>query len=138
MAEDNVKGNIESYLKQAELVFSMNPSGSFVVPYESTAVNILVSEIDEKVWVGFYAPIAREIQRLTPEAMEYMLAKNFELRVGKFGYAKDGNTIWYEHSVLGNNMDYDEFFSAMAMVVTTANEHDETIAGMVGGKRYID
>ncbi len=46
--------------------------------------------------------------------------------------------VWFQHVVLGDDLDLTEFKSAIDVVATSADEHDDELQAKFGGKRYAD
>lgn len=63
---------------------------------------------------------------ITPDVMEYLLRKNAELHFGAFGLLFD-NTIIYSYTLVGSNMDENEFATALNSVAIISDYYDDEI-----------
>ncbi|HRP02326.1 MAG TPA: YbjN domain-containing protein [Candidatus Kapabacteria bacterium] len=74
---------------------------------------------------------------ITPEIMKYLLRKNAELHFGAFGLLFD-NTIVFQYSVAGTNIDTNELLTSINAVSIIADYYDDELAKMSNGKRAVD
>ena len=74
---------------------------------------------------------------ITPELMQFLLRKNAELHIGGFGLLFD-NTIVYQHSITGTNLDENELVTSVNTVAVIADHYDDLIVEKSGGKRATD
>lgn len=71
---------------------------------------------------------------LTPELGLFLARLNFTLMFGRFSIDADNSAIWFDETLLGDHVTPEELRFTVEMVATTANEWDQKIAGMFGGK----
>ena len=71
---------------------------------------------------------------LTPELGLFLARLNFTLMFGRFSIDTDNAAIWFDETLLGDHVTPEELRFTVEMVATTANEWDQKIAGMFGGK----
>lgn len=133
-----LRSKVEDYLRQRQLSYEVKPNGSLWIRQGSTIVVVNPSEWGERTLVKLAAPVALNITKITPELTRFLVEKNFELLFGKFSLDTNGNAIWYEHVLLGDSLDAEELFVAVAAVALTADQHDEEVAKMAQGKRVAD
>jgi len=57
---------------------------------------------------------------------------------GAFLYLPSRREAWFEHVVLGDDLDPDELETAIEIVASTADGHDDELAAAFGGRRYAD
>jgi hypothetical protein len=133
-----LRSKVENYLRQKQLSYEVKPNGSLWIRQGSTVVVVSSSEWGERTLVKLAAPVALNITSVTPELTRFLVEKNFELLFGKFSLDTNGNAVWYEHVLLGDFLDAEELFVAVAAVALTADQHDEEIAKMAQGKRVAD
>ena len=57
---------------------------------------------------------------------------------GAFLYLPSRREAWFEHVVLGDDLDPGELETAIEIVATTADGHDDELAARFGGRRYAD
>jgi len=74
---------------------------------------------------------------MTQELAVFLLRENENMRFGGFSLGDDG-TIFFNHNVVADTIDKDEFKSAILAVVTTADAYDERIVERWGGQRAQD
>lgn len=71
---------------------------------------------------------------LTPELGLFLSRLNFSLMFGRFSIDADNAAIWFDETLLGEHVTEEELRFTVEMVATTANEWDQKIAGMFGGR----
>jgi len=135
---ETLRSNVEDYLRQKKLSYEVKPNGSLWIRQGSTVVVVNPSEWGEQTLVKLSAPVALNITKITPELTRFLVEKNFELLFGKFSLDTNGNAIWYEHVLLGDTLNAEELFVAVATVALTADKYDEQVAKMSRGKRVAD
>ena len=57
---------------------------------------------------------------------------------GAFLYLPSRREAWFEHVVLGDDLDPGELETAIEIVASTADGHDDELAAAFGGRRYAD
>ncbi len=57
---------------------------------------------------------------------------------GGFNYPPSRREVWFEHAILGDDLDQVELETAIELVATTADGHDDALAAEFGGRRYAD
>ena len=71
---------------------------------------------------------------LTPDLGLFLSRLNFTLMFGRFSIDADNAAIWFDETLLGDHVTPEELRFTVEMVATTANEWDQKIAAMFGGK----
>lgn len=135
---EELRGKVENYLMQKQLSYEVKPNGTLWIRQGSTIVVVNPSDWGERTLVKLAAPVALDISKVTPELTRFLAEKNFELLFGKFSLDTNGKAIWYEHVLLGDFLDAETLFVAVAAVALTADQYDEEIAKMAQGKRVVD
>jgi len=69
--------------------------------------------------------------------MQFLLRKNAEMHFGAFGLLFD-NTIIFQHSLAGKNIDDNELLTAVNAVAIIADHYDDEIVEIAGGRRSKD
>ena len=59
---------------------------------------------------------------------------NFSLMFGRFSIDADNASVWFDETLLGEHVSAEELRFTVEMVAATANEWDQKIAGMFGGR----
>ena len=57
---------------------------------------------------------------------------------GAYSYVPSRREVWFEHVILGDDLDRIELESAIEVVADTADGHDDQLAQRFGGRRYAD
>jgi len=133
-----LRNKIQKYLSQKNLSYEVQPSGQLWVREGSTVVAIVPYDWNEQTLVNVMAPVALDVKKVTAELTRFLAEKNFELLFGKFSLDSENHGIWYTHVLLGDYLDEEELFIAVAQVAITADEYDEQVAKMARGKRWVD
>jgi hypothetical protein len=71
---------------------------------------------------------------LTPELGLFLSRLNFSLMFGRFSIDADNGAIWFDETLLGEHVTDEELRFTVEMVAGTANEWDQKIASMFGGR----
>jgi hypothetical protein len=58
--------------------------------------------------------------------------------LGRFAYVPERRELWFEHAVLGDDLDGNELNAAIDAVAATADGEDERLQAAHGGRRYQD
>ncbi len=109
----------------------------FVVPAGSAnaMIEVLPWGADESVIMAWsYVVTGAEI---TPELMRFLLDQNFDLQFGSFSLDKDGD-IRFQTSLIGSSCDQNELKTSVTSVLEAADEYDDRIIKIWGGKRASD
>ena len=112
-------------------------NGSFTIAFGSTQVMIIVRPFtSEDTSVECISNVVSGAH-ITNELMNFLLRKNAELHIGGFGLLFD-DTIIYQHSIAGTNLDANELLTSIKAVAVIADYYDDEIVAMAGGKRAAD
>ena len=121
-------------------------SNGFQVPFESTAVNIVVIEQGEgesaRVLLKMWAPVLREV-RETPELFKWIANEGTAFFFGHACWNPDEanpgtGMLSFDHTLLGDYLDLPELFTALGALATTADELDDSLRPRFGGQRFVD
>jgi hypothetical protein len=74
---------------------------------------------------------------LSSRLLYFLMRKNMEVRFGGFGLDEDG-TVVYSHSIVGSTCDRQELQASVNSVVAIADQYDDEIVRMAGGRRAVD
>ncbi len=133
-----LRNKIQKYLSQRNLSYEVRPSGDLWIREGSTVVAIVLSDWNEQTLVSVMAPVALDVKKVTAELTRFLAEKNNDLLFGKFSLNPEDNSIWYTHVLLGDYLDEEELFVAVAQVAITADEYDEQVSKMARGRRWVD
>jgi hypothetical protein len=75
---------------------------------------------------------------VTPELGLFLARLNFSLMFGRFALDAERNSIWFDESLLGEQINKEVLEFTMKVVSTTADEWDDRIKQMFGGATYQD
>jgi hypothetical protein len=109
----------------------------FIVPVGSATamIEVLPWGVDESVISAWsYVVTGAEI---TNELMRFLLDQNFNLQFGAFSLDKDGD-IRFQASLIGSSCDKNELQTSVTTVLEAADEFDDRIIKIWGGKRATD
>jgi hypothetical protein len=71
---------------------------------------------------------------LTSELGLFLSRLNFTLMFGRFSIDSDNGAVWFDETLLGEHVTDEELRFTVEMVAGTANEWDQKIAAMFGGR----
>jgi len=71
---------------------------------------------------------------LSPELGVFLSRLNFSLMFGRFSIDSDNAAIWFDETLLGEHVTEEELRFTVEMVAGTANEWDQKLAAMFGGR----
>lgn len=75
---------------------------------------------------------------VTPELGLFLARLNFNLMFGRFALDAERNAIWFDESLLGDQLSKDVLRFTMKVVAATADEWDDRLKQMFGGATYQD
>jgi len=134
---DIVKGKIQRFLGEMVGTYEVGPD-FYRVRYESTALMIRpFAQQEKRVMVHFSCVILREMP-FHPNLWKRIAELNKEFMFGKAAYYPDDKLLTWDHFLLGDFMDKEEFTSACSMMVMTANDLDDMLQREFGGKKFTD
>jgi hypothetical protein len=110
---------------------------SFIITRGSAAVNVSVHELNEQECVVQALAYVVKGARISPELLAKLLHLNNTFPFGAFGLLSD-DTITYSHRVAGAHLDKNELELAINWVAHVADESDDQIRAVAGGRRAVD
>ncbi len=134
---DTVKTKIQRFLGEMVNTYEVGPD-FYRIRYESTALMVRPFVWQEKrVMVNFSCMVLREVP-FHPNLWKRIAELNGAYLFGKAVYYADNKLLTWEHYLLGDYMDKDEFLSACSLMATTANDLDDKLQKEFGGKKFND
>ena len=134
-----LRARIENYLRQKGIAYEVLPDGRYALRQGSTKVFIVPMQwTGGQTLVKLFAPVSMAITQISPELTRFLAEKNGELLFGKFSLDSKNKAIWYEHVLLGTSLDADELFSAVVAIALTADQYDEQVRALSGGKSLFE
>jgi type III secretion system-like peptide-binding chaperone len=118
--------------------FEHDPSWGYHGGFGSTRVFIdVLPVLEESTAVRLSSPVLSDVD-LSPDLALELLRLTAEQPFGRYSYAPARREVWFEHAILGDDLDQIELESAIDVVAATADGHDDALAAQFGGLRYAD
>lgn len=135
---------IDSTIEKVEVVLKKHfpdyidfEKGTYTISRGSTQVMIVVRPFTDSETVVECISNVVTGANVNQEVMQFLLRKNSEMHFGAFGLLFD-NTIVFQHSLAGKNLDANELITAVNAVAIIADHYDDELVEMTGGKRAKD
>ena len=132
------------YLKEMKISFEVSKE-FYRVKHKSTAV--IVHPIQWRENATFLRVLAVVLSNVQKKGNEAMFEEFSDINNGKiFGKIywmpdkddKNNGNIYYEHCLLGETLDFDEFENALVSMALIADDLDDKLQSKYGGKRFVD
>jgi hypothetical protein len=118
--------------------FEHDPAWGYHGGFGSARVFIdVLPVLEESTAVRLSSPVLSDID-LSAELAHELLRLTAEQPFGRYSYAPARREVWFEHAILGDDLDRIELESAIDVVATNADGHDDALAERFGGRRYAD
>jgi hypothetical protein len=118
--------------------FEHDPAWGYHGGFGSARVFIdVLPVLEESTAVRLSSPVLSGID-LSAELAHELLRLTAEQPFGRYSYAPARREVWFEHAILGDDLDKIELESAIDVVATNADGHDDALAERFGGRRYAD
>ena len=127
---------VKAYLAEMELDPAQSEDGLYLFKYGSTVVMITLFEEGEETYCRFVAIVLKDFQS-TLELLHRILRLNTEVLFGAFQLFEDG-TLSFAATLLGNNLDFDEFEKTLRYVAQVSDDYDDELQVLGGGLRAED
>lgn len=137
-AIQKLRNKIENYLIRKKWNYSVGSDGQYILYEGSTRVEIFARDWGNNTLVLITAPVSIDAYEINTDLLYALLCKNYDVVLGKFSLDKKNSMILFEHSLLGNTLDSEEFYLAVETAAIVADNYDESIAELSKGKRVID
>jgi len=76
--------------------------------------------------------------KVVPELGLFLARLNFGLMFGRFALDAENNSIWFDETLLGDQLNEEALKFAIHIVASTADEWDDRIVEMFGGVKFSD
>ncbi len=139
MASERLKlldERVTAYLGEMDLVPEQSEEGLHLFKYGSTVVMVSLFEQDDDTYCRFASIMLKEFEP-SLELLQRVLRLNTEVLFGSFLLFEDG-TLSFSATLLGNNLDYDEFDKTLRYVAQVSDDYDDELQTIGGGKRAVD
>lgn len=93
-------------------------------------------ESNEDTFCRFVSIVLKDVEP-TLELLHRILKLNTEVLFGSF-ILFDDNTLSFSATVLGNNLDFDEFATTLRYVASISDDYDDVLQDLAGGERAED
>ena len=133
-----LREQIEAWLEQRLGGWSCDADGDYHVTCDSARVFICPRTwVDDRSIVRIFSITNVDVP---PSAAltRWLATESFHLTFGHFAYDERERTVWLLHNLLGDYLDEDELVTAVGMVATTANDHDDRIKARFGGRLFTE
>lgn len=141
---DTPKELINSTIEKVEAILGKKfpeylsfDKGSYTISRGSSQVMIAVRPFTENETIVECISNVVTDAKVDDKLMQYLLRKNAEMHFGSFGLLFD-NTIIFQHSIAGTNLDENELLTAVNAVAIISDHYDDEIVNMAGGLRAAD
>lgn len=135
-AIQTLQERVESYLAQMELEPEKSDEGLYLFKYGSTVVMISLFEEEDQTFCRFASIMLKDFEP-SLELLHRILRLNTEVLFGTFLLFED-NTLSFSATLLGNNLDLDEFEVTLRYVAKVSDDYDDELQNLGGGHRAED
>lgn len=124
---------VSAYLVRLDLDPDRSPEGIFMLRYGSTVVMLSLFEDGDQTFVRMASTMLAGVEPKL-ELVTRILRLNTEVLFGAFLLFED-DTVSFTHTLLGDQLDFEEFKFTLAYVARVSDEHDEALQALAGGER---
>ena len=118
--------------------FDHDPSWGYHGGFGSARVFVdVLPVLEDSTAVRASSPVLSDVELSDDLALELMrlsAARPF----GGYAYIPSRREVWFQHAILGDDLDRVELESAIEVVAETADSQDDKLAERFGGRRYAD
>ena len=136
-----LRETIEKTLTSSVGGYATDERNNYLIGLDSARVFVVPTWLDnekEVVTVARVFAITNLDVPVTAELTSWLLAKNLEFVFGAFALDVEGGAIWFNHNLLGGNLEGPELEAALHAVAQTADRFDDEIKERFGGRLYIE
>jgi hypothetical protein len=127
---------VQAFLAEMELEPEQSEDGLYLFKYGSTVVMISLFEEDDQTFCRFASIMLKDFEP-SLELLHRILRLNTEVLFGTFLLFED-NTLSFSATLLGNNLDLDEFEVTLRYVAKVSDDYDDELQILGGGQRAED
>lgn len=132
------KAKVKGYLDRLVDDYEVTEDEKFTFERGSTRTFVeVVPHGKDNTVVQVWAFVAVAV-RSTPALYEYLIRRKYTFGHLVIADDEDGAVITFNHSLLGEHLDWDEFNWAASTVTLVADELDDEVVETFGGRRYQD
>ncbi|HUZ84728.1 MAG TPA: hypothetical protein VMU66_08540 [Gaiellales bacterium] len=129
---------VQRLLEQRYGSFQHHPDWGYHGAFGSARVFIdVLAVLDDSTAVRASSPVLSQID-LTDELALHLHERSAEHACGAFLYVPARRELWFQHAVLGDDLDRVELDAAVDLVASVADGCDDELRARFGGLRYAD
>lgn len=135
---DSARERVERFLRERYGEFEDDPHWGYHGPFGSARVFCTVGHyLETSTAITVASPVLTGVESSDGLALD---VHEVALRspLGRFALSAEYGELWFEHAVLGDDLDPDELHSAIEVVAITADGEDDRLKEAYGGRRYAD
>ena len=118
--------------------FQHHPDWGFHGAFGSARVFVdVLPVLDDSTAVRASSPVVLDID-LTDKLAIHLLELAGEGPFGTYLYLPARREVWFQHAILGDDLDGNEVEAAIEVVADTADGEDDDLVAEFGGRRYAD
>ncbi len=118
--------------------FDHDPAWGYHGGFGSARVFVDVMPVlEDSTAVRASSPVLSDVELSDELALE-LLRLSAERPFGGYAYIASRREVWFQHAILGDDLDRVELESAIEVVAETADSQDDVLAERFGGRRYAD
>lgn len=136
---DRLKSRVQAMLTNRFQV-GLDSSGAWTIAYNSAQGWVRCSETEDgRLVVNIDAPLLFGV-RPSPELYRHVALHANDLLFGFLNCTEneDGVMVLLSYRILGDYLDEEELLGGVIAVVASADQLDDELQGLFGGKRFID
>ena len=142
---DTVRQKVQRILTDELNRVEIDRDGDFVIRFESVVVFVKIYPMtdheDSDVAVRVYCPMITDVN-LTPDLYKWIATEGQQFHFGSTYINPDDNGktgwIYFRITLIGNDLDPNELNGAVFRAVSTANDLDDRLKQMFGGKLFTE
>jgi hypothetical protein len=135
---DMTTRRVRRFLDERYGGFQHHPDWGFHGGFGSARVFVdVLPVLDDSTAVRASSPVLSDVE-LTNSLAVRLLEVTAAGPFGAFLYLPGRREVWFQHAILGDDLDAGEFEAAIGVVAETADGRDDELAEEFGGRRYAD
>jgi hypothetical protein len=129
---------VHTFLEERWGGFEHHPDWGFHGGFGSTRVFVdVLPVLDDSTAVRASSPVLSQVEMTDGLAIR-LLELTAERPFGCFAHVPERGEIWFQHSILGDDLDRIELETAIDVVASVSDGCDDALAAEFGGLRYAD
>jgi hypothetical protein len=129
---------VKHFLDERFGSFDHDPNWGYHGGFGSARVFVdVLPVLEDSTAVRASSPVLSDVDLGEELALELMRLSG-ERPFGCYSYQPGRREVWFEHVILGDDLDRVELEQALDVVADTADGQDDLLAARFGGKRYAD